>query len=224
MAESKTLSNNEDKIICFMCKQNIPKSQAASHSSICKKMSSQPIKKKNTQDETSKRKYSPIKESEDEENSNHSDRIAIGSKHKSPAGVVESSDNYSSSKFEESGSSRVMTSGRKAGMVSSSLRKNEDRKSADYLRESYLSSSVSTEKNNIVNQFSKQVAEFNKDADDDSSSLSKSNDNHTKGGGSGTGNPESINEMYEKYKKMQELLAKYNSGDYEDSATISKSM
>jgi len=29
--------------------------------------------------------------------------------------------------------------------------------------------------------------------------------------------------MYEKYKKMQERLAKYNAGDLEESATISKS-
>jgi hypothetical protein len=51
--------------------------------------------------------------------------------------------------------------------------------------------------------------------DEESSSMSKSNDN--KPGG------ESLTQVYEKYKKMQELLAKYNSAEYDESATISKS-
>ncbi len=56
MAESKTLSG-DDRITCFMCKQVIPKSQALTHHQICKKM----------QDEGRLgKKYSPIRETEDE--------------------------------------------------------------------------------------------------------------------------------------------------------------
>ena len=79
-----------------------------------------------------------------------------------------------------------------------------------------MSSSLSTDKP-ILTQYAKQVADFMKtsECDEESSSLSKSNE---KPGG------ESLTQMYEKYKKMQELLAKYNSGDYEESGnTISKS-
>lgn len=56
----------------------------------------------------------------------------------------------------------------------------------------------------------------NDDDDDDeeeSSSLSKS-------AGDSKG---PITKMYEKYKKLQEQLAKYNAGDLEESATISRS-
>ncbi len=51
------------------------------------------------------------------------------------------------------------------------------------------------------------------DEDEDSSSLSKS-----AGGELGQ-----ITQMYEKYKKMQELMAKYQVGEFDESATISKS-
>ena len=89
------------------------------------------------------------------------------------------------------------------------------------MRDSYMSSSLSTEKAGVA-AYTKNLTEFmkggvsqSKDDDDDeeSSSLSKS-------AGDGLG---SITQMYEKYKKMQELLQKYNAGDFEESATISKS-
>ena len=39
LAESKNIaSSNEDKIVCFVCKQHIPKSQALNHHAVCKKM------------------------------------------------------------------------------------------------------------------------------------------------------------------------------------------
>ncbi len=62
------------------------------HNSVCKK-----LKKKNTDDPAKgKRKYSPIRETEDEHNSHQHNSSSSGA-----------SDNYSSSKFEESGSSRL---------------------------------------------------------------------------------------------------------------------
>ena len=66
-----------------------------------------------------------------------------------------------------------------------------------------------------------QESEKNNDDDDDeSSSLSKSGSNAKAPGELG-----SITQMYEKYKKMQEMLAKYNNGngDFDESATISMS-
>ena len=82
--ESKTVSI-EDKITCFVCKAQFPKSQAHAHSSVCKK-----LKKKLTDDPKSRRKYSPIRETEDEHGAGNS-----------------SSDKYSSGRYEESSSSRV---------------------------------------------------------------------------------------------------------------------
>ena len=93
------------------------------------------------------------------------------------------------------------------------------------MRESYLSSSLNSAEKPTVTNFSKQVNDFmkgsmgsshgkSKDSDDeDSSSLSKS-----AGGELGK-----ITQMYEKYKKMQELMAKYQVGEFDESATISRS-
>ena len=61
MAESKTLSN-EEKIKCFVCKQQIPKSQAVSHHNVCKKLK----KEKSGENNNSNRKYSPIRETDSE--------------------------------------------------------------------------------------------------------------------------------------------------------------
>lgn len=190
--------SKEDKITCFVCKQQIPKSQALSHNAVCKK-----LKKKNTQEvKSGKRKYSPIRETEDEHNSKKDENS-------------ESSDNYSSSKFEESQQSTKHQV----------KRFTEERKSTDYMRDSYMSSSMSTEKP-ITNHFAKQVADFMKGSasqddftnksndDDDESSMSRSNENSNKA---------DLQQMLDKYKKMQELLAKYNSGEYEESVTLSKS-
>ena len=111
-----------------------------------------------TEDSNSKKKYSPIKETEDEE------------------AQYTSSEHYSSSRFEES-SARFSN---KKGTASLSIanRKGEERKSADHMRESYMSSSMSTEKP-VHSVYAKKVAEFMKnsaDKDDYSVSASESND------------------------------------------------
>ena len=58
------------------------------------------------------------------------------------------------------------------------------------------------------------------DEDEDSDDSDEQSASLGKVGPDGLG---SITQMYEKYKKMQERLAKFNAGDLEESATISKS-
>lgn len=104
-----------------------------------------------TEDSNSKKKYSPIKEAEDEE------------------AQYTSSDHYSSSKFEES-------SARLSHKKSSIQKKAEERKSADHLKESYMSSSMSIEKP-IHSAYSKKVTDFLKSSDKDDYSVSASESN-----------------------------------------------
>lgn len=66
--------------------------------------------------------------------------------------------------------------------------------------------------------------------DDDEDEESDSNDKKKRGGKKGGAQVGAINEMYQKYKKYQELLAKYSTdakgaagGDEDSSITISKS-
>lgn len=65
------------------------------------------------------------------------------------------------------------------------------------MRDSYMSSSISTEKP-FTTQFSKNVADFMKTSEQDDESSSYSRSNEKIGGPTG----ESLNQMYEKYKKM----------------------
>lgn len=121
MAESKTLSGGLDNgaITCFVCKQQIPKSQALHHHKVCKKATA----------EKRDKKYSPIHEAEDDSDE----------------------EQYSSGKFEESGSSRLQNSSRK----------HSGRKGKKQAESSMVSNSGSVSTSNpAVNLFSKQVADF----------------------------------------------------------------
>lgn len=122
MAESKTLSGGVENgaITCFVCKQQIPKSQALHHHKVCKKASAGGKRDK---------KYSPIREAEDDSEE----------------------EQYSSGKFEESGSSRIHNSSRK----------HSARKGKKQVESSMVSNSGSISTSNpAVNLFSKQVADF----------------------------------------------------------------
>lgn len=158
MDSSKKMS--DALITCFLCKQQIQKSKALEHSKTCNhKPSKSSLRHSQTESVTKKQKYSsPIKELDQEDKSQYT-----------------SSEHYSSSRFEES-SSRVASQ--------SKLMIDKDKKSIDHLRESYMSSSMSTEKP-IQNAFSKHVTDFmrqSNDKDEVSSSLSKSNDKNSAGG------------------------------------------
>ena len=88
---SMSNSASTDTVTCFLCKSKIPKKEALTHSQTCKKMGGTTTATKI--ENSSKRNYSPIKETtEDEE------------------GKYSSSEHYSSSKFEESSSRAVSTS------------------------------------------------------------------------------------------------------------------
>ncbi|CDW82200.1 UNKNOWN [Stylonychia lemnae] len=225
IGDSKTISN-EATVICFMCKHQIPKSQALQHNKICTKVQIGGKGKKNSiskDDNPSikhQRKYSPIREAEDEE----AQSIKNSSKGSKKGGPGSSSgDNYSSYRYDESESVR-------GGKTSALVKKiGEERKSTDYMRESYMSSSMSTEKPGVA-LFSKQVTEYMKnskkdkkdDEEEDDDSDEEDSDEEDDESAS-VGKIGSITQMYEKYKKMQDKLAKFNVGELEESATISKS-
>lgn len=61
LADSKSASNNEGSVLCFMCKLQIPKSQALQHNKVCTKVSMSKANRNN------KDNVSPIREAEDEE-------------------------------------------------------------------------------------------------------------------------------------------------------------
>jgi hypothetical protein len=66
MGDSKSMSNNtEATVVCFMCKKNIPKSQALAHNKVCTKV--QTSKSQGSKKQEEGKKYSPIREDEDEE-------------------------------------------------------------------------------------------------------------------------------------------------------------
>ncbi len=56
--QSRSNDDKGDKIVCFLCKQQIPKSQAISHNAICSKKADSKDKKV--------KKYSPIREHPEE--------------------------------------------------------------------------------------------------------------------------------------------------------------
>ena len=130
--DNESESVSESTITCFLCKKQIPKSQALSHSNNCKKMGGLQKNKgsnsdrKNTEESQARKNYSPIKEIESEEEK------------------YTNSEHYSSSKFEESssrtGKHKSTEELKKGGKI------DKGKGAKDPMRESYLSSSMSNEK------------------------------------------------------------------------------